>query len=98
MGNAKDALIEHHIQGGKITIQLSCQSDKAIVAISDNAGGIKDEIIDKIFDPYFTTRAQGNGIGLYMTKMIIENNMHGSVSAQNSNNGAVFIIETPLAK
>ncbi|MFZ2727343.1 MAG: HAMP domain-containing sensor histidine kinase [Methylococcaceae bacterium] len=98
MGNAKDILIERKINHGKITVQLNQQNEKAIVSIADNAGGIEESVIAKVFDPYFTTRVQGNGIGLYMTKMIIENNMHGSVSAQNSNNGAVFIIETPLAK
>lgn len=96
IGNAKDALVERHIANGKITIQLSQQNHKAVITIGDNAGGIDAHILNKIFDPYFTTRPQGNGIGLYMTKMIIENNMHGEVSAINASEGAVFKIETPL--
>lgn len=96
IGNAKDALVERHCVNGKISIQICSSDGKAMVIISDNAGGIDADIIEKIFDPYFTTRMQGNGIGLYMTKMIIENNMHGVVTVVNSSEGAVFIIETPL--
>lgn len=96
IGNAKDALVERHIANGKITIQLSQQNHKAVITIRDNAGGIDAHILNKIFDPYFTTRPQGNGIGLYMTKMIIENNMHGEVRVVNTNEGAVFMIETPI--
>lgn len=96
VGNAKDALVERHCLNGKITIQISRKDKRAVVTISDNAGGIDASIIDKIFDPYFTTRHQGNGIGLYMTKMIIENNMHGELKVASTTEGAAFIIETPL--
>jgi signal transduction histidine kinase len=96
IGNAKDALIERTVPDGKITIQTTIVDNIAVVVISDNAGGIDKTIIEKVFDPYFTTRTQGNGIGLYMTKMIIENNMHGQVSVSNSQEGAVFRIETAV--
>ena len=79
---------------GKISIRMTRDADNVMVTISDNAGGISQDVIDKIFDPYFTTRQQGNGIGLYMTKMIIENNMHGRVSVRNIDNGAEFSIST----
>jgi PAS domain S-box-containing protein len=96
LGNAKEALIERHIPNGKVVITLSQEQQLAVVRIQDNAGGIKDDIIQKIFDPYFTTRPQGNGIGLYMSKMIIENNMHGELSVQNTDEGAAFVIKVKM--
>ena len=68
--------------------------------ISDNAGGIPKEIIKKVFDPYFTTKEQGKGtgIGLYMSKTIIENNMAGRISAVNKDDGVVFKIELSIFK
>ena len=93
ISNAKDILIEKNIKNPKIKIYLE-KNKKNILCIEDNAGGINEEIVDKIFDPYFTTKYEyGTGIGLYMTKMIIEDKMNGSVYAKNSKNGAIFFIE-----
>jgi signal transduction histidine kinase len=93
ISNAKDILIEKNIKNPKIKIYLE-KNKENILCIEDNAGGIKEEIIDKIFDPYFTTKYEyGTGIGLYMTKMIVEDKMNGSVYAKNSPNGAIFFIE-----
>jgi C4-dicarboxylate-specific signal transduction histidine kinase len=94
--NAKDALIERGISNAKIVIELTEENGLASVRIRDNAGGIKDDVIEKVFDPYFTTRPQGNGIGLYMSKMIIENNMHGKLSVKNVGGGAEFCIKTNM--
>ena len=68
-----------------------------VITVSDNGGGVKDEIMDKIFEPYFTTKhpSLGTGIGLYMLKMIIEK-MDGSVSVKNDKFGASFKIKIPL--
>jgi signal transduction histidine kinase len=96
IGNAKDALVERKVEQGKITVSIVEDNEQALVTIGDNAGGISPDIIDKIFDPYFTTRAQGNGIGLYMTKMIIENDMHGKLTVRNIDGGVEFVINTPL--
>jgi two-component system C4-dicarboxylate transport sensor histidine kinase DctB len=63
--------------------------------ITDNGGGIADNIRDKLFDPYFTTKKKerGTGLDLYMSKLIIETAMKGTLTAKNSNDGAEFIIE-----
>ncbi len=94
LSNAKDALIENNIQHPKVYIKSFVKSDKVFIEIEDNAGGIKENIINKIFDPYFTTKdeGKGTGIGLYMSKMIVETNMNGKINIKNSVRGATFII------
>ena len=66
-----------------------------MVTISDNAGGIPDDIIHKVFDPYFTTKGpkHGTGVGLFMSKAIIEKNMGGRLTVRNTGEGAEFRIE-----
>ena len=78
-----------------ISIRLMTEGSKTVVTITDNAGGIPEEIIGKIFEPYFTTKGpeQGTGIGLFMCKTIIEKNMDGALSARNISGGAEFRIE-----
>jgi len=94
INNAKDALIEKDTSARKIWIDVFDNDELIIVKIKDNAGGIKDSVIGKIFDPYFTTKdeGKGTGIGLYMSKTIIENNMNGKLSVQNSEDGVIFTI------
>lgn len=93
--NAKNALLERKIAVPEIRIKLATEENKAVVTIADNAGGIPEEIIHKIFDPYFTTREQqaGTGVGLFMSKTIIEKNMGGRLTVRNSKEGAEFRIE-----
>lgn len=93
--NAKDALIERAIDHPMISLTISRNARQAVVAIGDNAGGISERIIGHIFDPYFTTKEQnkGTGIGLYMSKTIIEKHMGGSLTVANREKGAEFRIE-----
>ncbi|WP_072680533.1 sensor histidine kinase [Arcobacter sp. LA11] len=95
LSNSKDVLVERKIENPKIILSIKTGKQFTIIRIEDNAGGIKEENIDKIFEPYFTTKhaTQGTGIGLYMTKMIIENNMNGFVNVENSQEGALFTIK-----
>ena len=93
INNAKDEIIEKNIEYKKIVITL-CKKKKLIV-VKDKAGGVRKDVIDRIFEPYFTTKAQGKGtgMGLYMSKMIIEKNMAGALSVKNTKEGAMFSIE-----
>ncbi|MFW2551830.1 ATP-binding protein [Aliarcobacter butzleri] len=96
--NAKDAILENKIENPLIIIQTKIDDEYIYISIKDNGLGIKDEIINKIFEPYFTTKdeGKGTGIGLYMSKIIIENNMNGKIEVKNEQNGANVIIKLPI--
>ena len=95
--NAKEALVESNADQRKIVISTLSDSDMAIIKICDNGGGIKEDVIDKIFDPYFSTKEEksGTGLGLYMSKTIIEKHLNGKLKAYNNNVGACFEIIMP---
>jgi C4-dicarboxylate-specific signal transduction histidine kinase len=97
LGNAKDAIMMRKVQNGRVEIAIGQDEVQAYVSIRDNGGGIAEDVLEKIFDPYFTTREKGTGIGLYMSKMIIENNMSGRIDVRNTHDGAEFIVATPLS-
>lgn len=94
LNNAKFMFIHRNIFKPKITIRAEKIDDNFLITISDNAGGIDDVVISKIFEPYFTTKhkSQGTGLGLYISKMMIEESMGGKLSVKNSNGGASFEI------
>ncbi len=104
INNAKDALLK--LDERYIFIDASEDETDVTLRIKDNGGGIEDQIMDKVFEPYFTTKdkAQGTGLGLYMTYAIITGALNGMISVQNSEysyngkdyKGAEFIIKLPL--
>ncbi len=97
INNSKDAIVSKNIKNGKISITV--KKDKKIeIIIEDNGGGIEDEIIHKVFEPYFTTKfkEEGTGIGMYMSKMIVEQSMEGTLSIENKNDGVLVTITLPL--
>ncbi len=98
--NAKDAFKEKEIADKKISIRIVRDEDCARIEIADNAGGIDESAMERIFEPYFTTKhtAKGTGLGLFMSKMIIEKGLSGSIEAQNRGGGATFVIRIPLAE
>jgi len=98
INNAIDILVEKNIKKRWIKIDLTKNDKSVIVTIEDNAGGIPEDILPKIFEPYFTTKHQsvGTGIGLYMSYDIIVNHMHGNLYAKNTKNGAKFFLEIPM--
>ncbi|MDO9056648.1 MAG: HAMP domain-containing sensor histidine kinase, partial [Sulfuricurvum sp.] len=99
VNNAKDAIVSNTVSSGAIRLEVDCSEDKtqALIRIYDNGGGIDIQYIDKIFEPYFTTKhkSQGTGIGLYMSKRIVEEHLGGSITAHNDAGGAVFTIFIP---
>ena len=98
INNAKDILIEREITEPWIKISLMQQQNKIIITIEDNGGGISEDIMSKIFDPYFTTKhqSQGTGLGLHVSYKIVVESLKGKLYAKNTDNGARFFIELPL--
>ncbi|MBJ6723395.1 sensor histidine kinase [Geomesophilobacter sediminis] len=95
LANAKDAFVERQVSQPVVRIRLFREGGRVVLTIADNAGGIPNEIIGRIFDPYFTTKGptQGTGIGLFMSKTIVERHMDGTLRARNLADGAEFRIE-----
>ncbi|UTJ07213.1 sensor histidine kinase [Arcobacter roscoffensis] len=95
--NAKDALSHSEVENKKIKLHTKKINNTCTINISDNAGGIREDIIDRVFEPYFTTKhkSQGTGLGLYMSKEIIEKHLNGSIEVKNNKEGAVFTIIIP---
>ena len=91
---AVTAISEKMIENAEIKITIESSDNIGCIKIKDNAGGIPTDVIERIFEPYYTTKEQGKGtgLGLYMSKMIIEDNMQGSIIVENKENGAEFII------
>lgn len=87
--NSKDAINKTLNQNGTIRINVECDDDTVCMIIVDNGGGVPKELIGRLFEPYFTTKEkkEGTGIGLYMSKMIIENSMNGSIKMESLNDG-----------
>ena len=98
LNNAKDVLNEKKISSAHVIIDVKKDGNQVLVTICDNGGGIPKSIGEKIFDPYFTTKEEGKGtgIGLYMSKMIIEDHMDGKFDFVNTAEGACFRIKLPL--
>ncbi|MDR1284988.1 MAG: PAS domain-containing sensor histidine kinase [Campylobacteraceae bacterium] len=98
INNAKDAFKDNNIKNRTITISAKKDEIFVHICIQDNAGGIDEAIIDKIFEPYFTTKhaSSGTGLGLYIVKTIVENSMQGEIAVENKNGGAFFMIKIPV--
>ena len=96
--NAMDALLSNNIENPLISITIKKKDKSAIIIITDNAGGIPEDISGKIFEPYFTTKQKtnGTGIGLYMSQTIIHDHMQGSLNFSNTAIGASFKITLPI--
>jgi signal transduction histidine kinase len=96
--NATDALVERKIVEPRIIIKGYEADGYQVIEISDNAGGIPEDIIDKIFNPYFSTKgaAIGTGLGLYMSRTIIEEHCGGELRAKNLESGACFTSKLPI--
>ncbi len=98
ISNAKDAIIENKSTIRRIEISTTSNNNELCITIEDTGGGIPANIMDRIFEPYYTTKEQGKGtgIGLYMSKQIIERHMDGELRCENSGFGAKFTIKLPI--
>lgn len=96
--NAQDVLVEKKIKAPRILIRGYEANRMQVIEIQDNAGGIPEEHMDKIFDPYFSTKDEktGTGLGLYMSKLIVEKHCKGKLTAKNQEDGACFVIGLPM--
>jgi PAS domain S-box-containing protein len=94
LNNSRDVLLERKVKNAKIWIRLEKEESRYCITVLDNGKGIKPEVIDKIFDPYFTTKEmnRGSGLGLYMAKSMIEKQLQGQLSVMNKREGAEFKI------
>lgn len=95
INNARDVLVERRVTQPSISVCSYGQDGKAIITVTDNGGGIAEEHLEKVFDPDFTTKEseQGTGLGLYLSRVMVERHMGGRLTVRNSENGAEFRIE-----
>ena len=98
LNNAKEAIAGSAGGPGRVVIRLDRTDGFGRLSVLDNGGGVPEEIRDRIFEPYFSTRQAGTGIGLYMSRQIIEQNMGGRLVTRNVGEGAEFSVLVPLAE
>lgn len=92
VNNSLDVFMERKTSQNVVSLKLFKENSRIVLSLEDNGGGIKDENLAKILDPYFTTKTSGTGIGLYMVNLIIKNNFKGELKVMNTNQGLKFII------
>ncbi len=95
--NAREAIEREAPDQGRIAASLRVNGDWAIVTIEDNGEGVSESGIDHVFDPYFTIKSESAGMGLYMAKGLVEGQMHGAITIDNSEQGAVVTLRIPVA-
>jgi C4-dicarboxylate-specific signal transduction histidine kinase len=96
MNNAVDELVLREIEDPKVMIRSESEEEYVKIYITDNAGGIAEEHLDSIFEPYFSTKGKnGTGLGLYMSQMIMQKQFHTEIGVQRVNDGTTFIIVVP---
>jgi PAS domain S-box-containing protein len=93
--NAKDALVQYRSKDRTINCEVTDGDREITVRIANNAGHIAPEHMEKIFDPYFTTKPDGTGLGLYIARRIVDQHFHGMIECANTNDGVEFIITLP---
>ena len=101
INNAKNKIVDQNLpisEKRKIDINIKRCSNFNTIEIIDNAGAVEEKIINSIFEPYFTTKKDGMGLGLYMAKIIIEEKMQGIINVKNNGNNVIFTIKLPHKK
>ncbi len=102
VNNSQQAMITQRknkkIKQAKMKISIKNINKYILLEIEDNGGGVPQKYLNNVFDPYFTTKQDGHGIGLYMAKLIIEDKMNGKIYIENTNEGAKMSIELEMYK
>ena len=91
--NSIEAFEELNVEDRKISVKSYSKDGKNYIEVADNAGGIKEENLEKLFDPYYTTKSEGTGVGLYMVKLVVKNSFDGNLKLENYEGGVRFILE-----
>ncbi|NOR57356.1 MAG: histidine kinase, partial [Sulfurimonas sp.] len=98
INNSKDIILLKNMSDGAIEIKTDSDDEYVYIEVCDNAGGIPEDVLPRIFEPYYTTKDEkgGTGLGLYMSKMIVEKHLKGTIVSTNINGGACFTLSLPL--
>lgn len=96
--NARDAVTADGRRDGRVTVSLTRDEPRCRIVVADNGGGIAVDQIERVFEPYFSTKPEAVGLGLYMSRLVLERNMRGTIEARNIAGGAQFTIVMPLAE
>jgi PAS domain S-box-containing protein len=97
LANARQAIRARAVPNGRVTLRLDVQQGLGRVRVCDNGGGIAADVLDRIFEPYFSTTEGGTGIGLHMSRQIVERSLGGRIEARNVEGGAELSVFVPLA-
>ena len=96
INNSIDVVVEREVPERHIWITISCDEKNVYIKVEDNGGGIDEDVIEKVFEPYFSKKSKnGTGLGLYMSKMIVEKHIGGKIEVKNTLNGACFTVMLP---
>ena len=94
--NSIDAFKTNDIAQKKITVSSKASKDYVTIIIEDNAGGMQNTVLERVFEPYFSTKNKnGTGLGLYMCKVIIVEHLHGTITIESQDNGTKVAINLP---
>lgn len=97
LSNARQAVEEREVEQGRICVRVSRREGLGCVTVRDNGGGIPGDALERMFEPYFSTKPRGTGIGLYMSRQLAEQSLGGRLEGTNVEGGAEFTLLTPLA-
>lgn len=98
LSNARDVFMEKSTASPEVFIESRVEGSDAVIRVSDNAGGIPDATMKKLFTPYFTTKPGGTGIDLSMSRQILRSHFAGDIECRNTTTGAEFSVRVPIAK
>ena len=98
LSNARQAIEGSRVTPGRVTLRIEERDGLGCLTVRDNGGGIPAELLDRVFDPYFSTKPGGTGIGLYLSRQLAEKSLGGRLEVRNVEGGAEFALLTPLYK